>query len=133
MLFIYDSGYLYRYIDKKELCFILKNGIVYSTNNPNGTYWTTLLTDDPSRASNFLAISKKELFRIGGFRLADVDPRHIKYSGIVKPAKGFSGGAIEILIDIPIPIITIYDIIGKRLIGSYMDGSFAAIRRLSCY
>jgi hypothetical protein len=39
---------------------------------------TTLLTDDPVIASNLLAIMKTELFRIGGLRLADVDPRHIK-------------------------------------------------------
>ncbi|MDT7892604.1 MAG: hypothetical protein RQ952_07755 [Thermoproteota archaeon] len=61
---------------------------------------TTLLTDDPLIASNLLAIRKTELFRIGGLRLADVDPRHIKYTGIVKPSLGFPGGAIEILIDI---------------------------------
>ncbi|BAB67030.1 hypothetical protein [Sulfurisphaera tokodaii] len=123
MVFIYDSGYLYRYVDRAELCFILKNGIVYSTKNPKGTYWTTLFTDSPSIARNWLAVDKSEFFRIGGFRLADVDPRHIKYSGIVKPSGNFKGGAIEILIDIPIPIISIYDMMRGRQIGSYMNVS----------
>ena len=131
MVFIYDSGYLYRYIDKKELCFILKSGIVYSI-NPAGTYWTTLFTDESIIARNLLAISKKELYRIGGFRLAEVDPKHIKYSSVVKPSKGFKGGAIEILIDIPIPTISIYDMASKQLVGSYMNGAFTAIRNLSC-
>ena len=132
MLFVYDSGHLYRYVDKKELCFILKNGIVYSTINPRGTYWTTLLTDDPAIASNLLAISKTELFRIGGFRLADIDPRHIKYTGFVKPSLNFSGGAIEILIDIPLPILTIYDLINKQLISSALPEIFTAISKLKC-
>jgi hypothetical protein len=132
MLFVYDSGYLYRYVDKKELCFILKNGVVYSTTNPRGTYWTTLLTDDPIIASNLLAISKTELFRIGGFRLADVDPRHIKYTGIVKPSLDFPGGAIEILMDIPLPILTIYDLINKQPISSEMSEIFTAISKLKC-
>ncbi|AWS00383.1 hypothetical protein DFR87_12645 [Metallosphaera hakonensis JCM 8857 = DSM 7519] len=58
MVFIYDSGYLYRYVDRAELCFILENGIVYSTKNPKGTHWTTLFTDSPSIARNWLAISE---------------------------------------------------------------------------
>ena len=113
------------------MCFILKNGVVYST-NPRGTYWTTLLTDDPMIASQLLAVSKNELFGIGGFRLADVDPRHIKYSGIVKPSRGFSGGAAEILIDIPIPIITVYDMVQKRVVASDLTGTFYAIMNLNC-
>ena len=35
MVTVYDSGYLFRYVDDKELCFILKNGFVYST-KPHG-------------------------------------------------------------------------------------------------
>ena len=44
------TPYLYRYIrSTSEFNFVVKNGIIYSF-NPAGTYWTTLLTDDPKYA-----------------------------------------------------------------------------------
>ena len=131
MVTIYDSGYLFRYVDDKELCFILKNGFVYST-NPMGTYWTTLLTDDPYVARDKLAIDKDPIYRIGGFKLSDIDPRHIKYQGRVKPWKNYRGGAVEILIDIPIPIISIYDLNRKNMVASDLNGVFTAVRAFRC-
>ncbi|BBG23397.1 hypothetical protein [Sulfuracidifex tepidarius] len=39
----------------------------------------------------------------------------------MKPSGKFGGGAIEIVIDIPIPIMSIYDITNKTQVGSCMD------------
>ena len=132
MVTVYDSGYLFRYVDEKELCFILKNGFVYSTTNPTGTYWTTLLTDDPHIARDLLAIDKRVIYRVGGFKLSDIDPKHIKYIGRVKPWKNYRGGAIEILIDIPIPIISIYDLNTQSVVASDLNGTFTARRTFNC-
>lgn len=64
--------YLYRYVSRKELEFIRSHGMVYSV-NPYGTYWTTLLTDDPDVAMCRLALSYRPEYRVGGFPLESID------------------------------------------------------------
>jgi len=58
------TPYLYRYIRSvNEFDFVMKNGIIYSF-NPKGTYWTTLLTDDPKYAQQKLSLPQLPLYRI---------------------------------------------------------------------
>jgi len=52
--------------------------------------------------------------------LKDVDPSYIKYKGTVAPAYGQIGGAEEIVITVPIPILSIFDMRGKRLVYSLL-------------
>mgnify|MGYP001770660958 CR=1 FL=1 len=81
----------------------------------------TLLTDDPYVARDMLAKDKDPIYRVGGFKLSDIDPKHIKYQGRVKPWKNYRGGAVEILIDIPIPIVSIYDLNRKNIMASDLN------------
>jgi len=57
---------------------------------------------------------------VGGILLRDVDPNYIIYKGTVAPAYGNPGGAEEILIAIPIPIISIFDMDSKITKYSYL-------------
>jgi len=50
----------------------------------------------------------------------EVDPSYIKYRGIVAPAYGQIGGAEEIIITVPIPILSIFDMRSKRLVYSLL-------------
>lgn len=96
--------YIYRYItSSNELKFIYDTNIVFSV-NPYGTYWTTLLTDDASEAQRLLALSRKPIYRVGGFPLANIDRGLIIYQGPVKPNNNQPGGAWEILIKGPVMI-----------------------------
>lgn len=116
---ILRTPYIFRYIGSSELDFIVRNGIIYSY-NPRGTYWTTLLTDDPHEAQRRLSLPKPPLYRIGGFLLRDIDPRDIVYRGTVAPAYGQPGGAEEILLKIPIPIVSVFDMQSKKTLYSYL-------------
>ena len=49
--------------------------------------------------------------------LKDVDSSYIKYKGIVAPAYGQIGGAEEIVITVPIPILSIFDMKNKKLVS----------------
>jgi hypothetical protein len=53
--------YIYRYTNSdREVELIKKRMMVFST-NPYGTYWTTLLTDDPKEAMSLdLKIRRKD-------------------------------------------------------------------------
>jgi hypothetical protein len=102
--------YIYRYTNSdKEVEFIKKRMMVFST-NPYGTYWTTLLTDDPKEAMKLLALPKEPKYRIGGIPIAGLDHAIIKYQGRVKPKYGQPGGAWEIVITAPIMIVSLCDI-----------------------
>jgi len=116
---ILKTPYIFRYIRSNEFSFIVKNSIIYSY-NPRGTYWTTLLTDDPNEAQRRLSLRSPPLYRVGGFLLRDIDPRDIVYKGIVAPANGQPGGAEEILLNIPIPIISVFDMQGRSTLYSYL-------------
>ncbi|MEM4312183.1 MAG: hypothetical protein QXX95_07330 [Nitrososphaerales archaeon] len=97
--------------------------MIYSY-NPQGTYWTTLLTDDQSYAQQVLSLPNPPLYRIGGIALKDIDPNLIKRRGIVAPAYGQPGGADEILLNGPVPIFSIFDfnrIVGKSIVGSFLS------------
>ena len=101
--------YLFRYItSQNEYNFIIGKRMVFSTNT-YGTYWTTLLTDDPIEAMQKLALSRKPIYRVGGVPLAAVDRSVIKYQGKALPKYGQPGGATEIIITAPILITSIYD------------------------
>ena len=111
------TPYLYRYIrSDNELNFVKKNGIIYSF-NPIGTYWTTLLTSDPKYAQQRLSLPEPPLYRIGGFMLKDIDPNYIKYKGTVAPAYGQIGGTEEVVLAVPIPILSIFDMKNKNLVS----------------
>jgi len=116
---ILKTPYIFRYIRSSELDFIVKNGIIYSY-NPRGTYWTTLLTDDPHEAQRRLSLRSPPLYRVGGLLLKDIDPGSIVYKGIAAPANGQPGGAEEILLKIPIPIVSIFDMQNKKTLYSYL-------------
>ncbi|MEN2975305.1 MAG: hypothetical protein ABDH32_07005 [Candidatus Caldarchaeales archaeon] len=85
-----------------------------------GTYWTTLITDDPALAQLYLSLPSPPVYRVGGFQLKDLDVSLIKWRGIVAPAYGQKGGAEEILITGPIPVLSIFDMSGKRTLCSVM-------------
>jgi hypothetical protein len=102
--------YIYRYTSSdKEVAFIKQRMMVFST-NPYGTYWTTLLTDEPSEAKRLLALPKEPKYRVGGIPIVSVDQAIIKYQGRVKPNYGQPGGALEIIITAPIMIVSLCDI-----------------------
>ncbi len=82
--------------------------MVYSY-NPQGTYSTTLLTNDPSEAQKRLSLPNPPIYRVGGIPFKDLDPTIIKKRDIVAPAYGQPGRAEEILLDGPIPIFSIFD------------------------
>jgi len=50
--------------------------------------------------------------------LKDIDPDYIEYRGTVAPAYGQTGGAEEIVITVPIPILSIFDMRGKKVVFS---------------
>jgi len=116
---ILKTPYIFRYISDNELNFIKRHHAIYSY-NPLGTYWTTLLTDDPNYAQRMLFLKSPPKYRVGGILLRDVDPNYIIYKGIVAPAHGNPGGAEEILIATPIPIISIFDMNNKITLYSYL-------------
>jgi len=101
--------FLFRYIlSKNELDFIRNKRIVFSTNR-YGTYWTTLLTDDPKVAMQRLALPNQPIARVGGVPLATVDNILIRYQGRVLPNHGQPGGARDIVLRGPVIITSLYD------------------------
>jgi hypothetical protein len=102
--------YIYRYTNSdSEVEFIKQRRMIFST-NPYGTYWTTLLTDDPKEAMELLALPKEPKYRVGGVPIKSIDYAIIKYQGRVKPKYGRRGGAWEIVITAPIMIVSLCDI-----------------------
>jgi len=83
--------------------------MVFST-NPYGTYWTILLTGEPSEAMRLLALPRESKYRVGGIPIASVDHAIIKYQGKVKPNYGQPGGAWKIIITAPIMVVSLWDI-----------------------
>jgi hypothetical protein len=102
--------YIYRYTSSQaEVKFIKERRMVFSTNH-YGTYWTTLLTDDPGEAQRLLALPRRPTHRVGGITIVSVDHRMIKYQGKVKVNNRQPGGAWELVITAPIMITSLCDI-----------------------
>jgi len=57
---------------------------------------------------------------ISGFLLKDIDPESTVYKGTVAPAYGQPGGAEEILLKIPIPVVSVFDMQSKKTLYSYL-------------
>ena len=118
---IKNTRYLFRYVSSHtEFDFIEKNRIIYSM-NPMGTYWTTLITEDPLEAKRLLALPKIPHYRVGGISLADLDIRMVKRFDTASPAYNEPGGGEEILIEGAIPIVSIYDFNAQNSVYSFLS------------
>ena len=114
----WDSPNLFRYVGESEFYFIRTNGYVKSINS-KGTYWTTLLTEDPECAKELLGLNREVRYRVAGplksvlslLRLEDYEVN------LIKPQEpGFSRHVIEIVIRRPLPPASIFDMLGRSLV-----------------
>jgi hypothetical protein len=69
-MLVHNSEYIFRYIGENEFQFIRENGFIYSY-NLLGTHWTTLLTGNADKATDYLALESRPKHRVGGFPLSD--------------------------------------------------------------
>lgn len=118
---VLDSPFLFRYVSENEFEFVRRNGFVFSL-NPVGTYYTTLLTNDPADAQRYLALSYKPRFRVGGFPLSDpLVQLQVVFVGYVAPKYGQPGGAREYVLKGPLfvlskPYVYAYDMVNDEVV-----------------
>lgn len=110
---------MFRYIGRDEYAIVKGNHLIWSV-NVQGTYWTTLLTDDGHAAKRFLSLRQLPSYRVGGFPLKDVDIRAVRGRGIVSPRYGEPGGGDYILLDKPLPIVSIFEFESGTTRDSYL-------------
>ena len=118
----WDSPNLFRYVGESEYKFIMEKGYVKSI-NPKGTYWTTLLTEDPQCAKQLLKLPREVRYRVAGPVFSDTlkcilfKPLDYEEEPIPHRESGVGITVTAVIIRKPLPPASIFDMVNKSLIA----------------